>query len=117
MKGCFSFFFLSFFFCMLAWSGRRRRNPARRKEETQPARRPCGFAIRRQKRFDLFNADLKSASSENAQRRHEKPAAADCKSAIKRSSLFCLRIANPQERLADSSFSLTPSGLEFLLNA
>ena len=136
MKGCFSFFFLSFFFCMLAWSGRRRRNPARQQEETQPrkaargdatplggrrrresARRPCGFAIRRQKRFDLFNADLKSASSENAQRRHEKPAAADCKSAIKRSSLFCLRIANPQERLTDSSFSLTPYGLEFLLNA
>ena len=116
--------------------GKRRRNPARQQEETQPrkaargdatplggrrrresARRPCGFAIRRQKRFDLFNADLKSASSENAQRRHEKPAAADCKSAIKRSSLFCLRIANPQERLTDSSFSLTPYGLEFLLNA
>ena len=87
------------------------------KRRRESARRPCGFAIRRQKRFDLFNADLKSASSENAQRRHEKPAAADCKSAIKRSSLFCLRITNPQERLTDSNFSLTPSGLEFLLNA
>lgn len=27
---------------------------------------------------------------------------ADCKSAANRSSLFCLRIANPQERLTDS---------------
>ena len=45
------------------------------------ARRSCGFAIRRQKRLDLFDADLKSASNENAQRRHEKPTAADCKSA------------------------------------
>ena len=49
---------------------------------------------RRQKRFDLFDADLKSASSENAQRRHEKPTAADCKSALKWSNLFCLRISN-----------------------
>ena len=56
---------------------------------------------RRQKRLDLFDADLKSASSENAQRRHEKPTAADCKSALKWSNLFCLRISNPQERLAD----------------
>ena len=37
---------------------------------------------------------------------YEKPTAADCKSAFKRSSLFCLRIANPQERLADSRFLL-----------
>ena len=28
-----------------------------------------------------------------------------------------LMIANPPERLADSSFSLTPNGLKFLLNA
>ena len=49
----------------------------------------------------LTTYDLKSASSENAQRRHEKPTAADCKSALKWSNLFCLRIANPQERLAD----------------
>ena len=130
------FFLLFPFFFFLHARLRRKEETqgARRKEETQvrqaargdatpsggkrrrnPVRRPCGFAIRRQKRLDRFNADLKSASSENAQRRHEKPAAADCKSAIKRSSLFCLRIANPQERLADSSFSLTPNGLEFLL--
>ncbi len=37
---------------------------------------------------------------------YEKPTAADCKSAFKRSSLFCLRIANSQERLADSRFLL-----------
>ena len=43
---------------------------------------------RRQKRLDLFDADLKSASSENAQRRHEKPTAADCKSALKWSNLL-----------------------------
>ena len=36
---------------------------------------------------------------------------ADCKSASNRSSLFCLRIANPQERLTDLRISLTPSGL------
>ena len=36
---------------------------------------------------------------------------ADFKSASNRSSLFCLRIANPQERLADLRISLTPSGL------
>ena len=58
-----------------------KRETARRKEETQvrqaegrnatplggrekrdPVRRPCGFAIRRQKRFDRFFADLKSAA-------------------------------------------------------
>ena len=42
---------------------------------------------------------------------------ADCKSASNRSSLFCLRIANPQERLADLRISLTPSGLAYLPNA
>ena len=61
--------------------GREKRDPVRRKEETQdrqaargdaspqggrekrdPVRRPCGFAIRRQKRFDRFKADLKSAA-------------------------------------------------------
>ena len=39
---------------------------------------------------------------------------ADCKSASNRSSLFCLRIANPQERLADLRISITPSGLAYL---
>ena len=74
------------------------------REIRKSARRSCGFAIRRQKRFDLFKADLQSASSENAASRigrYEKPTAADCKSAFKWSNLFCLRIANPQERLTD----------------
>ena len=58
-----------------------KRKTARRQEETRvrqaegrnatplggrvkrdPVRRPCGFAIRRQKRFDRFFADLKSAA-------------------------------------------------------
>ena len=64
-----------------------------------------------------LTADLQSASSENAQRRYEKPTAADCKSAIKRSNLFCLRIANPQGRLTGSRLSLPPSGLAFPLAA
>lgn len=37
---------------------------------------------------------------------------ADYKSVSNRSSLFCLRIANPQERLADLRIYLTPSGLK-----
>ena len=32
------------------------------REKRDPVRRPCGFAIRRQKRFDRFKADLKSAA-------------------------------------------------------
>ena len=60
-----------------------------------------------------LTADLQSASSENAQRRNEKPTAADFKSAKKRSNLFCLRIANPQGRLTGSRFSLPPCGLSF----
>ena len=46
---------------------------------------------------------------------YEKPTAADCKSAFKRSSLFCLRISNPQERLADSRFLLRLADSRFLL--
>ena len=52
---------------------------------------PADLKSADKKRLDLFNADLQSASSENATSRHwgyEKPTAADCKSAIKRSSLF-----------------------------
>ena len=63
-------------------------------------------------------ADLQSASSESAASRiwrYEKPTAADCKSALKWSNLFCLRISNPQERLADSRISGTPYGLAFSL--
>jgi hypothetical protein len=40
---------------------------------------------------------------------------ADCKSALKWSSLFGLRISNPQERLAGLRFLLSPGGLAFLL--
>ena len=66
------------FYCF--WEGRKRETE-RRQEETQvrqaargdasplggrekrnPVRRPCGFAIRRQKRFDRFIADLQSAA-------------------------------------------------------
>jgi len=39
---------------------------------------------------------------------------ADCKSALKWSSLFGLRISNPQERLAGLRFLLSPGGLAFL---
>ena len=47
---------------------------------SSPARRSCGFEIRRQKRLDLFLADLKSASNEIA---FLPPVLlADCKSAI-----------------------------------
>ena len=60
-----------------------------------------------------LTADLQSASSENAQRRNEKPTAADFKSAKKRSNLFCLRIANPQGRLTGSRFLLPPCGFAF----
>ena len=42
---------------------KKRRKSARRKKRHKSARRSCGFAIRRQKRLDLFNADLQSASS------------------------------------------------------
>ena len=42
---------------------------------------------------------------------------ADYKSALKWSSLFCLRISNPQERLAGLRFLLSPSGLAFPLVA
>ena len=44
------------------------------REIRKSARRSCGFAIRRQKGLDLFNADLQSASSENQNIvwRHEK---------------------------------------------
>ena len=68
--------------------GRRNASPPGDKRKRKPARRSCGFEIRRPKRLDHFNADLQSASSENAKRGYEKPTAADCKSAIKRSSLF-----------------------------
>ena len=104
-RGDGDFFFLS----LENIVGRRKHKPTRRQEEAQarqatrenasppgdkrkrkPARRSCGFEVRRPKRLDHFNADLQSASSENAKRGYEKPTAADCKSAIKRprSSLF-----------------------------
>lgn len=38
---------------------------------------------------------------------------ADCKSALKWSSLFGLRISNPQERLAGLRFLLSPGGFAF----
>ena len=37
-------------------------SPLGGREKRDPVRRPCGFAIRRQKRFDRFFADLKSAA-------------------------------------------------------
>ena len=37
-------------------------SPQGGREKRDPVRRPCGFAIRRQKRFDRFFADLKSAA-------------------------------------------------------
>ena len=40
----------------------RNASPQGGREKRDPVRRPCGFAIRRQKRFDRFNADLKSAA-------------------------------------------------------
>ena len=55
-------------------------------------------------KYDDSMVPITSASSENAASRicrYEKPTAADCKSALKWSNLFCLRIANPQERLTD----------------
>ena len=67
---------------------KRKRKPARRQEETQARQAFLRICNPQTKRLDLFNADLQSASSENAQRRYEKPTAADCKSATKRSSLF-----------------------------
>ena len=63
-------------------------------------------------------ADLQSASSENAASRawrYEKPTAGDYKSPIKRSSLFCLRIANPQEHLADLRYLLRLADSRYLL--
>ena len=89
-----------------------KRETARRKEETQVRQAegrnatPLGVP-----------ADLQSASSENVQRRYEKPTAADFKSAKKRSNLFCLRIANPQGRLAVLRLFLPPSGLASLPSA
>ena len=54
----------------------------------------CGFVIRQKDRWEkLF---LKYTILLEA----------DYKSALNRSSLFCLRIANPQERLADSRYLL-----------
>ena len=41
-------------------------SPSGVRERRNSARRSCGFEIRRQKRLDHFNADLQSASSENA---------------------------------------------------
>ena len=85
------------------------KSPLGVKEIRKSARRSCGFAIRRQKRFDLFDADLQSASSENAASRiwrYEKPTAADCKSALKWSNLrvFPLRteLFRPQQLTASS---------------
>lgn len=49
-------------------------------------RRSCGFAIRRQKRFDHFNADLKSEAVGFSYRQNRDVAfslEADCKSARK----------------------------------
>ena len=40
----------------------RNASPQGGREKRDPVRRPCGFAIRRQKRFDRFFADLKSAA-------------------------------------------------------
>ena len=37
-------------------------SPSGDKRRRKSARRPCGFAIRRQKRFDRFFADLQSAA-------------------------------------------------------
>ena len=83
-RGDGDFFFLSLE-NIVDW---RNASPPGDKRKRKPARRSCGFEIRRPKRLDHFNADLQSASSENAKRGYEKPTAADCKSAIKRSSLF-----------------------------
>ena len=77
----------------------------------ESARRSGGFAIRRQKRLDLFIADLQSAAVGFSFLLCAFSLEADCKSALNRSSLFCLRIANPQGRLAGLRLSLAPSGV------
>ena len=78
------------------------------------ARRSGGFAIRRQKRLDLFIADLQSAAVGFSCLLWAFSLEADCKSALNRSSLFCLRIANPQGRLAGLRLTLSPSGVASL---
>ena len=75
------------------------------------ARRSGGFAIRRQKRLDLFIADLQSAAVGFSCLLWAFSLEADCKSALNRSSLFCLRIANPQGRLAGLRLTLSPGGV------
>ena len=77
----------------------------------ESARRSGGFAIRRQKRLDLFIADLQSAAVGFSCLLCAFSLEADCKSALNRSSLFCLRIANPQGRLAGLRLTLSPGGV------
>ena len=83
-------------------------------EMRESARRSGGFAIRRQKRLDLFIADLQSAAVGFSCLLCAFSLEADCKSALNRSSLFCLRIANPQGRLAGLRLSLAPGGVASL---
>ena len=78
------------------------------------ARRSGGVAIRRQKRLDLFIADLQSAAVGFSCLLWAFSLEADCKSALNRSSLFCLRIANPQGRLAGLRLTLAPGGVASL---
>ena len=66
-------------------------------------RRSGGFAIRSRRLFISPGLDVAFSLE------------ADYKSALKWSSLFCLRISNPQERLAGLRFLLSPGGLAFLL--
>ena len=68
-------------------------------------RRSGGFAIRSRRLFISSGLDVAFSLE------------ADYKSALKWSSLFCLRISNPQERLAGLRFLLSPSGLAFPLVA
>jgi hypothetical protein len=84
------------------------------KEMRESARRSDGFAIRRQKRLDLFIADLQSAAVGFSCLLWAFSLEADCKSALNRSSLFCLRIANPQGRLAGLRLTLAPGGVASL---